>query len=53
MDDLRLKVSFYVFMGSSAYLFLKRFYLNELIGLFFWGLYQIIAGLWDVGSWFF
>ena len=29
-----VKGSFYAFMGSSIYLFLKRFYIKELIGYF-------------------
>lgn len=35
-------------MCSSAYLFLKRFYLNELIGLVFWVITWVIGGLWQV-----
>ena len=48
MDELKLKVSFYAFLGSSAYLFLKRFYLNELIGLFLWGLSYLLVTFWDL-----
>lgn len=48
MDDIKLKVSFYAFLGSSAYLFLKRFYLNELIGLFLWGLSYLLVTFWDI-----
>lgn len=33
-DNLKLLCSFYTFMGSALYLFLKRFYLNEIIAAF-------------------
>mmetsp|Transcript_34249 Transcript_34249/g.24746 ORF Transcript_34249/g.24746 Transcript_34249/m.24746 type:complete len:101 (-) Transcript_34249:159-461(-) len=35
-DEFKLKGSFYLFLASAAYLFLKRFYLNEIISLLFW-----------------
>lgn len=31
IEYLKLMGSFYTFMGSAAYIFLKRFYLNEII----------------------
>ena len=33
IEYLKLMGSFYTFMGSAAYIFLKRFYLNEIIVL--------------------
>ena len=35
-EDLMVKLSFYVFMASSAYIFLKRFYVNEIINFVIW-----------------
>lgn len=31
-DEMWVKGSFYAFISSSAYMFLKRFYLNEILG---------------------
>ncbi len=44
-EELWVRGSFYAFMSSSAYLFLKRFYLNELIGFFFSFLIYFFQGL--------
>jgi len=40
-----VKVSFYVFMASSAYIFLKRFYLNEIINFLIWMICSIFITL--------
>jgi len=41
-EEFKLQASFYLFMGSAAYLFLKRFYLEEILFAFF---YSISAGV--------
>jgi len=41
LDELKLKASFYFLLATAAYLFLKRFYLNELVSLAFWLLAEI------------
>ena len=35
-------------MSSSLYLLLKRFYFNELLGLFYWFLIYVITGATDL-----
>lgn len=40
---MKLKASFWFLMLTAAYLFLKRFYLHELIGLFWWLVGQAYA----------
>jgi hypothetical protein len=35
MDNLKLMASFYAFMLSAAYMFLKRFYLHQIVGFAF------------------
>ena len=35
MDNLKLMGSFYTFMLSSLYIFLKRFYLHQILGFAF------------------
>ena len=42
-DELWVKGTFYTFMGSSLYIFLKRFYLKELLGYLIWALFSLIA----------
>ena len=37
------RASVYLFFGSASYLFLKRFYLNEMISLIFWILWSILG----------
>jgi hypothetical protein len=32
---MKLMASFYAFIGSAAYIFLKRFYLNQILGFVF------------------
>ncbi len=43
-----VQASFYAFMSSSLYLFLKRFYFNELLGLFYWALIYLLTGASDL-----
>ena len=43
LDELKLKLSFYFFLLTALYLFLKRFYLHELIALAYWGLNEVVA----------
>lgn len=42
LDELKLQVAFYFFLATAAYLFLKRFYLHELIALAYWLLDQAL-----------
>ena len=35
-------------MSSSLYLLLKRFYLNELLGLFYWALIYVMSETSDI-----
>jgi len=42
MEELFLNVSFYVFLASAAYLFLKRFYLNEIVAWVCFFLYEAV-----------
>jgi hypothetical protein len=35
MDNLKLSISFYTFMASAAYMFLKRFYLHQIVGFIY------------------
>lgn len=42
LDGLKLWASFYAFMGSSAYLFLKRFYLDQIVTFAAYWAYQIL-----------
>ena len=37
------RASVYLFFGSAAYIFLKRFYLNEMISLIFWIIGSILG----------
>lgn len=46
-EELWVKGSFYAFMATSAYMFLKRFYLHELLGLAFWLLSYIFTFVYD------
>ena len=41
-DEMKLKYSFNAFMYSAAYLFLKRFYLNEIIYLLLYIAYYLM-----------
>eukprot|EP00347_Sterkiella_histriomuscorum_P022269 403331082 len=43
-EELLVKVTFYLFIATSAYMFLKRFYLHELIGLALWILSYLVNG---------
>jgi hypothetical protein len=43
LDELKLKASFYFFLFTAIYLFLKRFYLHELIALAYWCLNELIG----------
>ena len=43
LDELKLQVSFYFFVGTALYLFLKRFYLHELIALAYWLLNKVLV----------
>lgn len=42
-EELWVKGTFYAFMSSSAYIFLKRFYLKELMGYMIYFLISIIG----------
>ena len=37
-DELKLQISYYTFMASATYMFVKRFYLFELVYYFLWGI---------------
>ena len=38
-----VKGSFYAFMASSAYIFLKRFYFKEILAYFLWIVFSILS----------
>ena len=42
MDNLKLMGSFYAFMASSLYIFLKRFYLHQIVAFAFSSLFTLI-----------
>jgi len=55
MDNLKFMTSFYAFMLSAAYMFLKRFYLHQIVGLafkiLFWSLKNtLLPGIFLVQS---
>ena len=49
-EELWVKGSFYAFMGSSLYIFLKRFYLKELLGYFLWALISTFGLIFQLSS---
>ena len=47
-QELLFRFSYYLFFGTAAYLFLKRFYVNELVQILFWFLGKIITTIFDI-----
>ena len=49
-EHLVFKTSLYLFFGSAAYIFLKRFYLIELLGAFISIIWAILTNLVFIGK---
>jgi hypothetical protein len=43
-----VRASFYAFISSSAYLFLKRLYLKELLGWFLYIIFAVITSMMEI-----